>query len=124
MLHRMSKKRAALAKAVRSEREAFRQRGACDMCGMAGFGHHVHEIASGTAGRPLALSQRCAWLLLCYQCHEEIHDKSKWPIARQLLLKMECDPSFYDRIKVNTLRGRQPETITQSEVMAFMPLFE
>ena len=86
---------------------------------MCAGGLETHEIASGAA-RQKALTEPATWLRLCYAHHRGrygVHDLSVWPIARQLALKKLCDPEHYDRVKVNLLRDRQPEAITEDEVM-------
>ena len=75
----------------------------------------THEIARGPA-RQAALKAPAAWLRLCNMCHDEMDSLRLWPIARQLAIKKLQDPEHYDRIKVNELRGRQPDAITEEEV--------
>src|SRR3989304_701614 len=79
------------------------------------FTLEVHEIARGPA-RKKAVESRCAWLLLCRRCHDAMGDLKKWPISRQLALKRIHDPEYYSRITVNSLRGRDPNAITETEV--------
>jgi len=76
----------------------------------------THEIARGPA-RANAYALRLAWLRVCRRCHDELGDYSKFPISRQLFLKKTNDPEYYDRQRVNELRGRQPDAITEEEVM-------
>jgi hypothetical protein len=38
------------------------------------------------------------------------------PIARQLAYKLIHDPEHYDRQRVNVLRRRQPDAVTEREV--------
>jgi hypothetical protein len=83
----------------------------CFLCGQPGT--DVHEIARGPF-RAKAMEDPSAWLKVCGWCHE-----NKFPtmtIARQLALKMLCDPENYDRQKVNLLRKRQPDAVTEREV--------
>lgn len=77
----------------------------------------THEIARGTA-RSKAVVCRAAWLVLCREHHVAVGDLSKWPVARQLALKLIRDPEGFDRVAVNRLRGRQDEAITHDEVLA------
>ena len=98
-------------------RDEFRMRQHCMACGRSGA-WDVHEIASGPA-RHKAIKEPCAWLLLCRPCHNEMHDRTIWSITRQLALKKKMDPDNYDRIRVNELRGRHPEAITEEEVDAY-----
>jgi len=75
----------------------------------------IHEIARGSH-RQAALGERCCLLHLCRACHDEMDDYSVWPIARQLAMKLLGDPEGYDRVRVNLIRGRAAEAITQDEV--------
>lgn len=79
----------------------------------------THEIVTRAcnAKSPRELS---TLLRLCGECHCDIHDYSKWPIARQLALKKRQDPEHYDRQRVNVLRGRAPDAITEEEVDSYM----
>ena len=82
---------------------------------------HTHEIASGGA-RAQSVYHRETFLAVCVKCHEEIHQTSNWPIARQLYQKMTLDPDHYDRRLVLRLKGWDEETaITQEEVDAWSP---
>jgi len=97
----------------------------CMACGhkpWRGNHHEVHEIAGGP-GRKAAMKDPAAWLYLCRTCHRGfagVHDYEIWPIARQLALKKKRDPEHYDRVKVNQLRGRADEAITEAEVDAYL----
>jgi hypothetical protein len=102
----------------------------CMKCGyvsLSGQNLETHEIASGPA-RQAALKEPSTWLRTCNgfinNCHDALHDKSEWPIARQLALKWCCDPEHYDRVKVNLLRGRQPEAITETDVNQWVQQME
>lgn len=82
-------------------------------------GLQTHEIARGPA-RKLAYADRTAWLRLCAGCHEAVGNLREWPIARQLALKLLCDPVWYDVERVNKLRGRAAGSVTQGEVMQWI----
>jgi hypothetical protein len=60
---------------------------------------------------------RCAaaFLRLCGACHAELF--ASMPIARQLALKALVDPESYDRQAVCLLRGRDPDEVTEAEVV-------
>lgn len=83
----------------------------------------THEIACGPA-RQAALEEPATWLRACGEpCHQGkhgLHDYATWPIARQLALKKKCDPKYYDRKRVNGLRRREPDAITEDEVNEFL----
>ena len=113
-MRRLSAKRRKLIDEASPARQAFaREFPRCWICGKRA--DDVHEIARGPA-RGNAYADRSTWLRLCRLCHDDVGDYSKYPIARQLWLKRTNDPEYYDRERVNMLRGRQPDAITESEV--------
>jgi hypothetical protein len=92
----------------------------CYLCGTLAI--HVwppaletHEISRGTASRSKSVDDRCALVRTCRPCHRERLDAM--PIARQLALKKLFDPRAYDRQRVNLLRNREPDAVTEGEVM-------
>lgn len=90
----------------------------CMVCGRKAS--EIHEIACGPS-RQKALEEPAAWLWLCAECHRGkngVHNYAVWPISRQLAIKRRADPEHYDRVRVNRLRGRADEAITEAEVDA------
>ena len=81
----------------------------------------VHEICNGP-DRQVALGRRETWLALCRRCHDEIGDKSLWPVERQLAVKLLHDPEWFDPEAVNIIRGRDPDAITIVEISPFLKL--
>lgn len=73
----------------------------------------THEITRGPA-RSKSLGTRSCLLRLCRMCHLYVHDK--FSPARQLCLKAIREPDWYDRLEVNKLRGRAPDSISESDV--------
>lgn len=117
-MKRRSRKRQEEIDAVQELRERFRLIGQCMICGSERTSLEVHEIARGVH-RHRAYAERCTWLLLCHSpCHRAVDDYSVWPIALQAAIKMTCDRQFYDLQKLNKLRGRVSDAITQEEVDA------
>jgi len=82
----------------------------CMLCG--GQTSDVHEIARGVH-RHESVKWRAAWLSLCRFCHGKM---DRWTIPQQLALKALRDPESYDREKVNELRGRALNAVTENEV--------
>lgn len=76
----------------------------------------VHEIARGPARR-VAYQERCAWLSLCRTCHDAMDDYSRWPLERQYALKALRDTEHYNRVRLNEMRGRAPDAISEREVI-------
>ena len=91
-----------------------RERPFCMVCGRGAdtVALHTHEIAGGAA-RGKSLKEPATWLRLCWMCHADVHG---WKIAWQLALKWLCDREYYDRVRVNELRGRAPDAVEQVEV--------
>lgn len=82
----------------------------------------THEIAGGPS-RQKSLREPATWLRVCSDCHRGprgLHHKGVWPVVRQLALKRLYDPQYYNRRRVNELRGRAPEAITEREVSAYL----
>ncbi|KKM93808.1 hypothetical protein LCGC14_1204730 [marine sediment metagenome] len=105
-----------------TRRQWSRQFCFCFKCGYTSlFGDNLetHEIANGPV-RQKALKEPATWLRLCNgfanNCHDAVQGKLEWPVFRQLALKKMYDPEHYDRVKVNLLRGREPDAITEKEV--------
>ena len=118
-MRRLCKKREAELRHVKKARVAFlAEFPRCMMC-QTKQSTDVHEIARG-ASRSRAVLLRETWLALCRECHEEAGDYHKWPIVRQLALKLLRDPKFYDRVLVNRIRGRAEDAITGEEVRQYI----
>lgn len=112
-----SDKRRAEASTAEAEREAFAlEFPQCMVPGCRRQSCDVHEIARGPARRAAYL-ERCAWLSLCRICHDAMDDYSVWPLDRQYALKALRDTAFYDRQRLNELRGRAPDAISEQEVI-------
>lgn len=85
----------------------------CQYPGCERPGSDIHEIARGCGIRRNSVKLRSCLLHLCREHHQKMQC---WQVVRQLALKMLVDPKGYDRREVNTVRGRQPDAITQQEV--------
>ena len=102
-------------------RAAYRDQ-ECQLC------HHrratcVHEIAQGPA-REKALAERTAWLALCTDCHQRMHDPSDFPLERQYALKYVEDAEHFDRVQLNRLRGRADDAIDWVDMAKYLDLKE
>lgn len=83
----------------------------------------VHEITRGTAGRPLSIGESATWLALCTFCNtSRLCDYSKWPIERQLAVKLRHDPERFDLEVIWRIRGRAPSSITLKDVVQYLEL--
>ncbi len=55
--------------------------------------------------------------MLCKECHMvREHNGDSLGLVGMLALKVIYDPANYDRVHVNTLRGRAPDAISEREV--------
>ncbi|MEM8494607.1 MAG: hypothetical protein AAF663_04380 [Planctomycetota bacterium] len=114
-----SKKRAALMRRVKAERQAFLEEARhCWVCGM-NKATDTHEMACGSH-RGAALDKRLAWLATCSVCNcQLLTDYSIYPLSRQLAIKLYFDREHYDLPAFNQLRGRAPGAIAANEVLAW-----
>jgi hypothetical protein len=71
----------------------------CMVCGKVS--QCVHEISSG-GGRFQGKKEPATWLATCSDCNcEKMTDKGKYPVKRQLAIKMVMDPKNFDLDKFN-----------------------
>ena len=98
-----------------ADRQRFRREHAvCWLCGAPGT--DVHEIARG-CHRKRGVQERCCWVMTCRTCHDDkLGNYAIWPPERQLALKLIHDPEAYDRQRVNEIRGRVPDAISETDV--------
>ena len=119
-LRRVSKKTAKVDRAIKREREEYREEfHICQVCNRA-LATDVHEVARGSH-RAKAKLERCCWLAVCAPCHsEKLSDYSQFPITRQLAVKLVADPKFFDLKRFNEIRGRSPEAITLEDLQKWL----
>ena len=118
-LRKRSPKRAAADRKVAPERKAYSAEFLICQCCNKRKAVDVHEIARGSH-RAKAVVDPATWLALCRQCHEELGDYSKWPIVRQLALKLVNDPGRFDLGRINEIRGRSDGAITLEDVSQYL----
>lgn len=88
----------------------------CWFCGQPST--EVHEIANGNGIRNLAFANRAAWAATCNNCNfNELTDKWKWPIERQLAVKLVNDPMYFDLLAICEMRGRAPTAIEIADLV-------
>lgn len=95
----------------------------CAICGARGVGLvHVHEIIGGPS-RMRAFVERAAWLPACNVCNcDRLTDRIEWPIAKQLAIKLELDPEWFDLDKICELiavkgHPNPPRAVTAADVL-------
>ena len=86
-MRRNTKSRAASDRLADKLRREFVERFPnCWVCGVRGV--QCHEICQGN--RAEAVKHPANYLAVCMGCHEAMHDKSQWPVARQMALAWKC----------------------------------
>jgi excisionase family DNA binding protein len=120
-MRKVSKKRQALLRKVKPIRDGLRNEvGHCEVCLKHSPVLDVHEIGRGNK-REACLGERCALLVVCRWCHDDLGSAGEWPEARQLALLanrrlFDWDLDFYLEIT----SPRAPERITVDQVVKHM----
>lgn len=86
---------------------------------------HVHEIACGIGGRPLAFSERLACLVACDYCNQHrLTDYTLWPVPRQAALQCLLCAEFATPQEIldviNRCRGKVPNAIAWADVAKYL----
>lgn len=120
-MRKVAKRKASTVRQANQARAEFVFRvGYCMNCGERRVAELVaHEIARGV-NRFKGIQEPLAQLVLCNDCHRKLHHEG-WTVARQIAIRERCLPNEPCRLRVNELRGRAPESITQNEVDEAMP---
>lgn len=93
----------------------------CQVCGQR-KATECHEIVRrSTAAK--SILYRSTYIATCGDCHQhELGDYSRYPIARQLAVKLVNDPEHFSIEEVNRLRGRANSAITLADVARHLEL--
>ena len=120
-MRQISNKRRELMKKVKPIRDGLRDEvGQCEICGYSHGSLDVHEIGRGSC-RAICLGERCALLIVCRRCHEELGSSAKWPEARQLAVLASRRLLDYDlKAYLSFTRPNAPNRITLEEVLEHM----
>jgi len=116
-MKRESAKAAARRRKYKPARDEYRNQ-LCQVCRYSPA-RDVHEIARGIY-RAEAYCERVCWLAVCGDCHDLLGDYSRWPIERQLAMKLLSDPEHFDLVKVNRIRGRADGAIVLADIVCFL----
>lgn len=73
----------------------------------------IHHIVRGPL-RQQAREEWCVLVATCQRCHQQYLDGME--LATQLALKKINDPEHHDRLKVNELRHRAPDSVSEVDV--------
>jgi len=74
----------------------------------------IHHLVRGV-DREKAKHERCVLIRTCQRCHEARLDGME--IALQLAIKKHNDPEHFDRVRVNRLRNRADNAVSEGDVM-------
>lgn len=109
--------RARLNRQVKAGRRSFLEK--FTSCWHCGRGPTVcDEMVSGMSDRKKGIQHRECWTALCSDCNEHVlNGSAPWVLITKLALKWIYDRPFFDRVLVNTLRGREPDAITMAEIV-------
>ena len=119
-MRRVSRKRLEAIDNAKEARQKFAwEFPRCMLCGLEKCCMDTHEIARGPS-RYAAYAERCTWLRLCRECHEQMGDYSVWPIERQLALKLSRDAAFYSTRVFNEIRGRAAFAVNIRDVVPYL----
>lgn len=115
-MKRVSSKTAKRRRQAKGPREQYVASVLTCQCCFRRKASECHEIVTRAQSAESILF-RCCYLALCHECHrDELSDYSRWPVTRQLALKLVADAAFFDLAKVNELRGRDANAITLADV--------
>ena len=121
-MNNQSKKNRDLKRAMKAERDAFVAANRCCIPGCERSAQDCHEIPRGAARGGSrengAYADRRAWLAACRVHHGVLGDYSRYPLEVQYCLKVLQDFEYYDRARLNELRGRAPDSIDEKQVLA------
>lgn len=117
-MNKISEKERKKLAGIRDARKEYREE--FPRCVLTGeWGTTVHEITSGWAGRAKGIIEPATWLAVSYRTNAETFtDKLKWPVQRQLALKMLVDAERYDLAKFNECYTHG--TVYQEDVDAWL----
>lgn len=120
-MRQISNKRRELIKKVKPIRDGLREEvGHCEICKTHRGILDVHEIGRGVY-REACLGERCALLVVCRSCHDELGNTSKWTEARQLaLLARKRHQDFNLQAYLELTSPKAPRRIEIAEVLGFM----
>lgn len=97
----------------------IRQTGRCQIC-RSRWKLCCHEVLNGPL-REKVLTEPSCLLVVCWECNQELCDKTKWPLARQLAVLKRTAPKRYDLARVLFLRNpKAPYAVTEAEVEEYL----
>lgn len=114
-MRRVSKKRAKFNRQVKASRDEYKAQ--FPMCQVPNCGlkaQELHEVVRRSTTKQ-SLAEPGTWLHLDRDHHRAMGDYYLWSIVRQMALLSIVNP-YFDRRRVNELRGRDPEAVTQDEL--------
>jgi hypothetical protein len=90
----------------------------CWLCGQSDaatcYPLQIHHICRGPH-RKASREAECSLIRTCCSCHDAVLDAMS--VARQIALVALYNPAAYDRVMVNVMRHRAPESVSEREVL-------
>jgi hypothetical protein len=83
----------------------------------------LHHIARGIH-RDRTMAMRSTWLAVCQKCHQELDDYSKWPLSKQLSVKLLADAFHFNLEGFNAARDREETAIVLADVVKWLRVRE
>jgi hypothetical protein len=119
-MNRVNPKTAKLRRQARDPRAQYVAEHFTCQCCLKRQASECHEIVT-RAKSAKSILYRCCYLALCSTCHRtEVSDYSRYPITRQLALKLVSDGDNFNLAEVNRLRGRDENAITLADVAKWL----
>jgi hypothetical protein len=107
----VSRKYAKMKREVNPARRAYVEEiGSCP-CGQPAV--DCHEICAG-GSKQSGMRNRFAWLALCRECHDKYQGTN---MSSQYAMKALQDPTHFDRVGLNILRGRAADAVSELDVI-------
>jgi altronate dehydratase len=119
-MNRVNPKTAAIRRQSKDPRAQYVAEHFTCQCCMKRQATECHEIVTRAKNAKSILYRSC-YLALCRKCHnDEVSDYSRYPVSRQLALKLVSDGDHFNLAEVNRLRGTDESAITLADVARWL----
>jgi hypothetical protein len=119
-MNRVNPKTAAIRRQSKDPRAQYVAEHFTCQCCMKRQATECHEIVTRAKNAKSILYRSC-YLALCGYCHRnEVSDYSRYPVSRQLALKLVSDGDHFNLAEVNRLRGTDESAITLADVARWL----
>ena len=119
-MKQVNPKTAAIRRQARDPRAQYVAEHWLCQCCLKRNATECHELVTRARNATSILYRSC-YLSLCATCHrDELGDHSRWPVTRQLALKLVSDGDHFNLAEVNRLRGTDENAITLTDVAKWL----